>query len=175
MPLNEASSEAPESCPGKASKVEEIILQQGMYVSTTSGVSMYPMLRDRKDTVVVTPCSGRLRKYDVPLYRRGEQYVLHRIIKVLPDSYVIRGDNCMLSEHGITDGDIIGVLSGFYRGKRQVRMDGFAYRAYIRACILSYPIRYVYYRIKAVAAGIIRRPKKAQSSQHGRTNGDHHV
>ena len=31
----------------------------------------------------------RLKKYDVPLYRRGADYVLHRVVKVLPESYVI--------------------------------------------------------------------------------------
>ena len=51
-----------------------------MYVSTTSGVSMYPMLRNRRDTIIVKPPTAPLKKYDVPLYRRGDDYVLHRII-----------------------------------------------------------------------------------------------
>lgn len=142
---------------GEPSKIEEIIAKEGLYVSTTSGVSMYPMLRNRKDTVIVTPCRGRLKKYDVPLYKRGDKYVLHRIIKVLPDSYVIRGDNCMLSEHGITDRDIIGVLTGFYRGKKQVRMDGAAYKLYVRLCIATYPIRYIYCRLKQIARKLLQK------------------
>lgn len=135
---------------GEPSKIEEIIAKDGLYVSTICGFSMYPMLRNRRDTIIVTPCRGRLKKYDVPLYKRGNKYVLHRIIKVLPDSYIIRGDNCMLSEHGITDKNIIGVLTGFYRGKKQVRMDGAAYRLYVRLCMASYPIRYIYYRLKQI-------------------------
>ena len=33
--------------------IEEIINEEGFFMSTTSGVSMYPMLRDRKDTIVI--------------------------------------------------------------------------------------------------------------------------
>ncbi len=137
-------------------KIEDVLDEQGVYVSTTSGVSMYPMLRDRRDTIVLSPCSGRLKKHDVPLYRRGDEYVLHRIIKVLPDSYVIRGDNCVHSERGITDGDIVAVLTGFYRDDVYVDMSAFSYRLYVQLCRVSYPIRFVYYGAKALAARILR-------------------
>lgn len=157
MSVNEVSSAASQGRPNTPFKIEEIIAQQGMYVCTVSGVSMYPMLRNRRDTIIVTPCECRLKKHDVPLYRRGDQYVLHRIIKVLPDAYVIRGDNCMRNEYGITDDKIIGVLTGFYRGDKQVRMDGAAYRAYIYACRASYPVRYVYYWTKSVLRHFLRK------------------
>lgn len=141
-------------------RIEDVLAAQGIYVSTTSGVSMYPMLRDRRDTIVLSPCSGRLKKHDVPLYRRGDSYVLHRIVRVLPDSYVIRGDNCAFSERGITDCDIVAVLTGFYRGDSYVDMDGAGYRMYVLLCRASYPLRFVYYTLKrwaAACAGVIRR------------------
>ena len=78
------------------SKIEEIIAKDGVYVSTISGYSMSPMLKDRRDTVVVSAFSGELKKYDVALYRVGEKYVLHRIIKVLENEYIACGDNCGL-------------------------------------------------------------------------------
>lgn len=137
-------------------RIEDVLAEQGVYVSTTSGVSMYPMLRDRRDTIVVSPCAGRLKKHDVPLYRRGESYVLHRIIRVLPDSYVIRGDNCAYSEHGITDSDIVGVLTGFYRGDSYIDMDASGYRLYVLLCRVSYPLRFVYYGFKRLCAAIWR-------------------
>ena len=92
---------------------------------------MYPMLRNRRDTIVVKPYEGRLKKYDVPLYKSGNNYVLHRIIEVLPDSYVIRGDNCINKEYGITDQDILGVLVAFHRDGKEVNMSGIGYRAYV--------------------------------------------
>ena len=87
--------------------IEEGLKKNGYHASTTSGYSMYPLLRDRRDNIVVRPCSGRLKKYDVPLYKRGNEYVLHRIIKVLPDGYVICGDNCINKEYNIKDENIL--------------------------------------------------------------------
>ena len=123
--------------------IEEVLASQGVYISTTSGVSMYPMLRDRRDTIIIRPVSGRLKKYEVPLYRRGEDYVLHRIVKVTPEGYVICGDNCLKQEYQVTDREIIGVLRGFYRGDREVDMNGCGYRLYCRFWVAVYPVRYV--------------------------------
>lgn len=114
-----------------ALKIEEVLEKEGVYVSTIAGVSMYPMLRNRRDTIVIKPYEGRLKKYDVPLYRVGEKYVLHRIIEVLPDSYVIRGDNCDRNEYGITDEKILGVLTSFHRDGKEIDMSGIGYRTYV--------------------------------------------
>lgn len=115
----------------EALKIEEVLEKEGVYVSTIAGVSMYPMLRNRRDTIVIKPYEGRLKKYDVPLYRVGERYVLHRIIEVLPDSYVIRGDNCDRNEYGITDEKILGVLTSFHRDGKEIDMSGIGYRTYV--------------------------------------------
>ena len=113
-------------------KIEDVIAREKMYVSTVSGYSMKPMLVDRRDTVAISPVVGRLKKYDVALYRSGEKYVLHRVVKVLPDSYVMCGDNCEILERGIKDADIVGVLSEVWQGGEKLDMNGFKYRAYCR-------------------------------------------
>ena len=130
--------------------IESIILKDGVYVSTSAGVSMMPMLRDRRDTIVVEPVTERLKKYDVALYRRGEDYVLHRVIKVLPDSYVIRGDNCMAKEYGITDREIIGKLTAFYRKDNKIDMSGRGYRAYSVIICAAHPIIYCILGVRGV-------------------------
>lgn len=122
--------------------IEDVIKENGVYVSTTSGVSMYPMLRNRRDTIIIKPVAGRLKRYDVPLYRRGKEYVLHRIVAVKPESYVICGDNCMKKEYNITDQQIIGVLAGFYRDGKEVDMNGWKYQLYCRVWVALYPVRY---------------------------------
>jgi len=144
-------------------QIEDVLAEEGLFVSTTVGVSMFPMLRNRRDTIIVMPYEGRLKKYDVPLYKRGSDYILHRIIEVLPDSYVICGDNCIQKEYGITDEQILGVLTGFYRGSKQINMDGFGYRLYVRVWCRLYPIRKIYGRMRRVAVRIwhkIQRGKK---------------
>ena len=47
------------------------------------GTSMLPMIRQGVDSVVVSPVSGPLKRYDLPLYQRDNgQYVLHRVVGV---------------------------------------------------------------------------------------------
>ena len=112
-------------------KIEDVLEREGMYVATIEGISMYPMLRKRRDTVVIKKYEGRLKKFDVPLYKVGDRYILHRIIKVLPDSYVIRGDNLEQKEYGNSEKNILGVLATFYRDEKEINMNGFAYKAYV--------------------------------------------
>ena len=140
--------------------IEDVIREEGMFVSTTVGVSMYPMLRNRKDTIIVKPYEGRLKKFDVPLYKRNSDYILHRIIEVRPDSYVIRGDNCDNKEYGITDEQILGVLTGFYRGNKQVNMEGFGYKLYVRVWHAIFPVRKVLKRVRGICARAWRKIKK---------------
>lgn len=143
-------------------QIEDVLKEEGLFVSTTVGVSMYPMLRNRRDTIIVRPYEGRLKKYDVPLYKRNSDYILHRIIEVRPDSYVICGDNCAQKEYGITDEQILGVLVGFYRGSKQVNMDGWRYRLYVRVWCALYPIRRIWKRMLGIAVRVWHLIKKGK-------------
>ena len=144
--------------PRETKHVEDVLRETGIFVSTTAGVSMYPMLRNRRDTIIVRPCYGaRLNKYDVPLYKRGDKLILHRVIKVLPDSYIIRGDNCLQKEYGITDRQILGVLTGFYRDGKEIDMNGLAYRGYVRFWCAIYPLRRIYKGARRQAGRTLRR------------------
>lgn len=142
-------------------RIEEVLKEKNVYVSTTVGVSMYPMLRNRRDTIVIRPYEGRLKKYDVPLYKRGNDYVLHRIVKVLPDSYVICGDNCLNKEYGITDEQILGVLTEFYRDGTHIDMSSAGYRLYARTWVALYPLRTALKKMRAAAGRIKRKLQDA--------------
>ena len=37
------------------------------------------------------------------------------VSSIYEENYVICGDNCLYREYGVTDEDIVGVLTGFYR------------------------------------------------------------
>lgn len=111
---------------------EEYLDQYGTLTYTNVGISMMPLLRQGKDMFTVRKKGvERCRKGDVVLYRRPpDKYVLHRIVEVRPDDYVILGDNCVVKEYGIRDEDIIGVLTGYVRDGREHSVDEPAYRAY---------------------------------------------
>ena len=95
-------------------KIEDVIEEKGVYIGPTVGVSMLPMLKNRRDTIVVRPKTERLKRLDVALYKRGDAYVLHRVIQPIEDGYIIRGDNCYADEH-ILEEDVFGVLTEFFR------------------------------------------------------------
>lgn len=143
-------------------QIEEVLREEGVFVSTTSGYSMYPMLRDRRDTIAIRTYEGRLKKYDVPLYKSGNKYVLHRIIRVKPDSYVIRGDNCDKKEFGITDEQILGVLTEFYRDDKKIDMNGWKYKMYVRVHCKMFVVWWLWRRMKYVIAGFGRLFKKGK-------------
>lgn len=133
---------------------------------------MRPMLRNRRDTIVVEPLHGRrLRRFEVPLYRRGDDYVLHRCVEVYPDSYTMLGDNCLNKEPDIPDERVIGVLTGFYRGEKKIDMDGLPYRAYVRAWYVIYPLRRCVMRARAFAGCAKRRLKGSKSQARYRATG----
>lgn len=123
---------------------ERVLDLEGVLVYRVEGVSMRPMLRMDRDIVVIRKPEGRLQKYDVALYRRQTgNYVLHRVVQVLEDGYIIRGDNCFRDETDVTDSEIVGVLSQFRRRAREVSVSSRSYRLYARLWVASYPLRRV--------------------------------
>ncbi len=138
--------------------IEDIIESEGIYMCTTVGVSMYPMLRNRRDTVVILPKSGRLKKYDVPLYRVGKKYVLHRVIKVLPEKgYNIRGDNCFCTEKNIPEEAVIGVLSEFWRNGKRIDTENLSYKIYSRLWVFLHPLICFVKRVRGYLSHLIRK------------------
>lgn len=131
--------------------IEHTLETEGMLASTTVGVSMWPMLRNRLDTIIVRPADSlhtdhRLHRYDVPLYRRASDgaYVLHRVVNIHTTgsalTYLIRGDNTYALEY-VKPEQIVGVLTEYYRGNRRIDLDGFWYRSYARIWTAIYPLR----------------------------------
>ena len=56
----------------------DVLEEKGIYVGTVNGTSMFPMLRNKKDTVIIRPLTGKLKKYDITLYRKrktAEKYL----------------------------------------------------------------------------------------------------
>lgn len=142
------------------SSIEEEIREKGTLVYSNSGRSMLPLIREGKDMVVLVRPTGPLKKYDVPLYKPTPfhgKYVLHRIIKVQNGQYVIRGDNCITTERGITDKDIVGVLSSVIRSGKEVKTSALGYRIYSRVWVFLFPVRLALAKAKALLRRVLKR------------------
>ena len=134
----------------------------GTVTFTPNGISMEPMLRDGKDVVVLKKPGGRLKLFDVPLYRRDNgHYVLHRVIDFGKDgNYIMCGDNQFAKEKGIRDvmcGDnqfakekgirddqIIAVMTSFVRKGKPYKINSLRYRTYVNFWYYTRIFRRVY-------------------------------
>lgn len=124
------------------STFEEQLAKSGKLIYTNKGDSMMPLIKQDRDLLVIEPVHGRLKKYDVPLYKRDSgQYVLHRILKVRDNDYVICGDNRWSKEYGVTDRHIIGVLTAVIRNGREVSVNSRKYRLYVHLWCDLFPVR----------------------------------
>ena len=95
------------------------------------------------DNIIVVKNKGRLKKYDVPVYvTKQGKYIMHRIVKVCDDHYVIVGDNLIKKEY-VTDDMICGVLVGFYKdGKKYIDcQNSKAYKLYSKIWVALLPVR----------------------------------
>jgi hypothetical protein len=138
---------------------EDFLEKNGEMTYSNVGISMLPLLRQGKDLFTVCKKTDeRCRKYDVVLYRRPpSSYVLHRVIKVRSSDYVILGDNCINKEYGITDEDIIGVMTGYVRNGKKHTVNEFGYRLYSHIWVDFSSVRIFFKRVKLKLKRLIKR------------------
>ena len=112
------------------------------------GSSMLPMLREGVDSIVLSPLPEKLRKFDLPLYRRDDgKYVLHRIIEAR-ETFTCMGDNQFTPEPGLRREQMIGIVTAFYRGEKMHTVTALPYRLYCLFWHYSRPMRHFWRRGK---------------------------
>ena len=141
--------------------IEELLDTQGYFVYTNVGYSMMPLLRQKKDIIEIRKKgSGRCKKYDVVLYKRKNRYILHRILRVLPDGYIIAGDHNVYVEKDIKDDDILGIMTRVIRDGKPVTPDHLLYKIYVHIWCDAYPIRMRMLKFKWKAYRLLGKIKK---------------
>lgn len=141
--------------------IRSIIDKNGFYLSTIVGVSMWPLLRQKKDSVLIKKVNRPLRKYDVILFERTNgQLVLHRLVKIKDGKYYFCGDNQSFIERGIHDENIIGIMDGYYRKEKYHSVNEFVYKIYSVIIVLCRPIRYILNYMKCFIKRIFKKRKK---------------
>lgn len=137
-------------------KIEDAVAEQGVYIGPTVGVSMLPMLKNRRDTIVVKPKTERLKRLDVALYKRGDDYVLHRVLAPVEGGYIIRGDNCY-SDENVPEEAVFGVLTEFFRKDKHILCTDKKYLRYAERRVKTYRFRRFFVRIKWKIKGAIKK------------------
>ena len=96
------------------------------------GYSMYPLLRDGKDEVTLSPLTCDPSVYDIVLFRYHGKHILHRIISIEGDTYTIQGDGIYLSCEYCTREEIIGVVTHIHKnGKVTIMTTSKRFKFYI--------------------------------------------
>ena len=138
-----------------AGGAEQSLADTGLLVTGIRGISMVPMLSEKTDHVIVTACRGRLNVGDVALYRRGKDLVLHRVIDLLSDGYLIRGDNCIGTEH-VPEKAVLGKLCGIQRNGDCIEVTDEMNAAFYKESCRTLPKR----KLRARILGLLRRIRK---------------
>ena len=103
------------------------LLKHQVIAFVPRGNSMWPTLKNGKQSVVVKLKTERLRSMDVALYQRDNgANVLHRVIKAEDFGYIICGDS-QFKQEKVKEEQVFGVMAGFYRGKRYVDVNDLDY------------------------------------------------
>ena len=141
--------------------IRETLDQGGTFSLTITGQSMYPFILGNRDRVTLSPITGKLKKNDLPFYRRANgQFVLHRIVKVEKDgTYTCCGDHQWWLEKGLKHDQMIGVATEYVRkGKRLTNKNVF-YRIYRTVWTWLLRYRKYFFALYSKAVTLFRRKK----------------
>lgn len=147
--------------------IEEVLSSCGKYVGPTVGISMLPMLKNRRDTIFVLPKTERLQPLDVALYKRGDAYILHRVLQQTDEGYIIRGDNCY-SDENVPENAVIGVLSEFFRKGKHYTCTDKKYLKYVHRRLKTYKLRRAFVHFKLACKNVVKKILRAFGWRKGK-------
>lgn len=80
------------------------------------GDSMFPLLRNGRDGVLLHPCTAEeLAPMDVVLFRYRGKHVLHRILRREGDMLFLQGDGSFVAKETCTVSDVVGKVREIVR------------------------------------------------------------
>lgn len=124
-------------------------------VFSPKGTSMMPLIRQNIDRVVLKKAPKQLKKYDLPLYlRENGQFVLHRVVGIDKNGYVMCGDNQFERERGIKNEQILALACGIYRENEYLSFDDKKYINYSKKQVLKKQFYGIYVRLRRIASKI---------------------
>lgn len=142
--------------------IQETLDQGGTFSLTITGTSMFPFIVGGRDKVTLSPLPEKLKKNDLPLYRRANgAFVLHRIVKVCKDgTYTCCGDHQWWLEKGLRREQMIGLATEYVRKGRTLTNRNVLYRIYRTVWTWVLPLRPKFFRLNGMWHGLKRRLKK---------------
>lgn len=142
--------------------VLQLQLEQGGRAELiVTGSSMHPMLRSRRDKVILVPREPKLK--DVAFYKRDcGKYILHRIVRQKDGMFICSGDNQWELETIRPDQVIAVVDSWYYNGKLKTGKELW-YKLYVCFWVGLLPVRRPVLAVRRVCGRLIRKIKRRKS------------
>lgn len=148
---------------------ESELTTHGYLVYTNKGVSMMPLLRQNRDVMVIEAKQPgvRCRRLDAVLFKRDNgQYVLHRVLKVRKNDYLVVGDNCFQKEY-VDDAHILGTMTSVVRDGKTIKVTDMGYLAYVHLWCDLYPVRFFLLRLRGLLGRMRRMLLRCLNIQSG--------
>lgn len=131
----------------------DVLETKGTLVFVPNGVSMWPFIKHHRQSVIIEKLSAPIKEYDVIFYKRTSgDFVLHRVVSVDKDFFVVRGDSQQLLEK-VTSDQIFGIMTAFYKGEKLISVNDEKYlkkvkRWYKNTIFTRLRIKFFYGKIK---------------------------
>ena len=130
--------------------IREVIDKGSTFTMMPRGTSMLPLIRQGKDSVILSPLKEETLPGDVVLYKRDNgQFVLHRVMMAKNGVYTMCGDNQVVFEKGIENRHLIAVASGIIRDGEEITFsENEKYLLYTKKILSEKKSKNLLYRIR---------------------------
>ena len=142
--------------------IRKVLEQDGTFRFYPRGTSMYPVIREGKDCVILKAVPEKVKKYEAVLYkRRNGAFVLHRIVDIKDGCFVMRGDNQYVKEYGIAPEQLIGVVYMVQKDKKHHDTCALYYRCGIYIWVKTWWIRKPIHRVLSLVKRVLRKTRRS--------------
>ena len=110
--------------------MQDVLARGALFRFQAKGRSMSPFVKDQDILTLTTPNQKPPAVGDIAAVRRRDRnaLIVHRIVKISQDGYLLKGDNQRKPDGVFPNNDIIGIVSSIKRNKK-------------KACFCSRPAR----------------------------------
>ena len=121
--------------------LKEVISGGGKFSFKVTGGSMFPLLIEGRDSVILEKIHT-LKAGDIILYQRDDgNYVLHRIVKIKNGELYLCGDAQFVIEYPIRYDQVIAVACAIVRNGETIKVSNPKYKFYTKVWCHTFKLR----------------------------------
>lgn len=121
--------------------IKEAVNNGKGFVLTVTGQSMRPTLKNLTDKVELVKLPQKVKKGDLLFFERANgNCILHRVIKVKNNHFIVSGDSQSFSEV-VSKDKAIAVVKRVFRNDRWIDCDSFFYKTTDLLIRITKPLR----------------------------------